>query len=127
MELLELTREAPPVSWMNEEAAQKLEACFDMELETVPAGETRQTGYRFAFLLRGRGTVRTEEGEAPAGAVFGLRRGEDGHRYDPVETEFRAETECRVLWLSFDAAVTACYAACWFHARLFRELEALEL
>ena len=122
MEWRELVRQDPHFSWLPEEAFRILDACFDMHGETVPAGETRETGGRIGYLLRGSGTLNGTAAEP--GTLFGARR-TDREEKEMAPAALTVATDCDVLWFQFDVVNIVCYQACWFHARLVQELERL--
>ena len=92
-----------------------------MDWEEIPAGGLCRSRGRVGYLISGRAQLRTPAGirRAGEGVFFGALRPGSGD-----ESEFWAVTDCAVLWLDADVLTSVCYAACWFHARLIREVEA---
>ena len=124
--LYEWIKDQPFWSWLPREGGRYFDACFHMDWERVPAGEKRQSRGRVGYLISGRAQLRTEEGldRAGEGTLFGVIQPGRSERRRAEETEVYAVTECRVLWLDYEVLTSVCYAACWFHARLIREVDA---
>ena len=115
--LYELLKDQPFWRWLPPEGGRYFDACFNMDAETVPAGQHRQSAGRVGYLISGRARVNGDP--AGEGTFFGVK----GDR-SAEEADLWAVTECKVLWLDGDVLRHVCYAACWFHARLIREVDA---
>lgn len=113
-------------AWLPPEGGRYFDACFNMDWETVPAGARRESRGRVGYLISGRAQLRTQRGMVRAGAdtFFGVSQPGRPESRRVEETELWAVTECAVLWLDADVLRNVCYAACWFHARLIREVDA---
>ncbi|MBR1690280.1 MAG: hypothetical protein IJ713_05845 [Oscillibacter sp.] len=113
-----------PLSWLSGEAREIFNSCFDWEEETLPAGERRETAGRIGWLLSGTARFCSPVGErrVPEDGIFGVRRNAAGDREAESGT-VTAETECTVAWFRYELTRYVCYRACWFHARMLRELE----
>ena len=112
-------------SWLPREGGAYFDACFHMDWETVPAGEVRQSRGRMGYLISGRAHLEGSGGlvHAAGGEIFGIVQPGRRETRRAEETSLRAVTECRVVWLDGDVLTSVCYAACWFHARLIREVD----
>lgn len=114
------------LAWLPDKGLETLNACFDMAGEALSAGERRDTGGRIGYLLQG--TLRLREGgtDRPVtpGTLLGIRRDSRGRKV-PAPSAITAAEDAVVIWWRFDVVETVCYQACWFHARLIRELEEL--
>ena len=112
-------------SWLPREGGAYFDACFHMDWETVSAGEVRQSRGRMGYLISGRAHLEGERGliHAGEGQLFGIVQPGRRETRRAEETSLRAVTECRVVWLDGDVLTSVCYAACWFHARLIREVD----
>ena len=112
--------------WMPVRGLEVLSACFDMESEALRAGERRESGGRIGYLLQGALQIRERGADrrAAPGTLLGVRRDSRGRKV-MVPAEITAEEDAVVIWWQFDVVQTVCYQACWFHARLIRELEGL--
>ncbi|MBQ8852639.1 MAG: hypothetical protein IJZ66_09440 [Oscillibacter sp.] len=124
-QLYELLKGQPFWHWLPREGGRYFDACFNMDLETVPAGEKRQTKGRVGYLISGRAQLKSEADliRAGEGSWFGVVQPGRPETRKVIETELWAVTECKVLWLDGTVLSNVCYAACWFHARLIREVD----
>lgn len=123
--LYELLKDQPFWQWLPREGGQYFDACFHMDWETVPAGERRESRGRMGYLISGRAQLQSEGSlvHAGEGEIFGVVQPGRPETRRAEETSLRAVTECRVMWLDAEVLTSVCYAACWFHARLIREVE----
>ena len=123
--LYELLKDQPFWHWLPPEGGRYFDACFHMDWETVPAGELRQSRGRMGYLISGRAQLKTGEDldRAGEGTFFGVRQSGRPETRRTVETDLWAVTDCQVLWLDGTVLSNVCYAACWFHARLIREVD----
>ena len=98
--------------------------CFDFTYETIPAGESRKTDGRIGILVRGEGSYdfRGEKKHASRFDVFGLEYNQWGNS-EPAPTVFTAETDGRVIWADYNVCTSVCYASCWYHGQLIREIK----
>jgi hypothetical protein len=123
----ELLRTAPLFAWLPEGAFAVLNGCFDLEVEQLKQGETREVRGRIGCLLTGSASFCPNDGPEVAlspGGLFGITRGADGVKR-PVPGSLTAAADCAVAWFDFNLVRTVCYRACWFHVRLLREIDAL--
>ena len=121
--LYALLKDQPFWHWLPPEGGQYFDACFHMDCEEISAGGHCRSRGRVGYLISGRAQLRGQRGirRAGAGTFFGaLYPG----KAEENECELWAVTDCTVLWLDADVLTSVCYAACWFHARLIREVEA---
>ena len=121
--LYALLKDQPFWSWLPREGGRYFDACFHMDCEEIPAGGHCRSQERVGYFVSGRAQLRGQRGirRAGAGTFFGaLYPG----KAEENECELWAVTDCTVLWLDADVLTSVCYAACWFHARLIREVEA---
>ena len=123
--ILEKLCSQPFWHWLPSEGSRYFDACFDMETETVPAGGHRQSRGRVGYLVSGRAQLKTPEGleHAGEGRLFGVVQPDRPESRRAEETDLWAVTDCEVLWLDGAVLRSVCYAACWFHARLIREVD----
>ena len=123
--LYALLKDQPFWSWLPREGGRYFDACFHMDWETLSAGEIRQSRGRMGYLISGYAHLEGAGGlrHAGEGAIFGIVQPGRSETRRVEETSLRAVTTCRVLWLDADVLTSVCYAACWFHARLIREVE----
>ena len=123
--LYALLKDQPFWSWLPREGGRYFDACFHMDWETLSAGEVRQSRGRMGYLISGHAHLEGAGGlrHAGEGAIFGIVQPGRSETRRVEETSLRAVTTCRVLWLDADVLTSVCYAACWFHARLIREVE----
>lgn len=123
--LYELIKDQPFWSWLPKEGGRYFDACFNLDWEVIPAGEKRSSRGRVGYLISGRGQLRTEAGldRSGEGTLFGVSQPGRSESRRALETEIYAVTECRVAWLDYEVLTSVCYAACWFHARLIREVD----
>mgnify|MGYP003515546582 FL=1 len=123
--LYELLKDQPFWQWLPREGGRYFDACFNMDAETVPAGEHRQTKGRVGYLISGRAHLKSGDGldRAGEGTFFGVVQPGRPETRKMVGTDLWAVTECKVLWLDGAVLSSVCYAACWFHARLIREVD----
>ena len=123
--LYELLKDQPFWQWLPREGGQYFDACFHMDWETVPAGERRESRGRMGYLISGRAQLQSEGSlvHAGEGEIFGVVQPGRPETRRVEETSLWAVTECRVMWLDAEVLTSVCYAACWFHARLIREVE----
>ena len=123
--LYALLKDQPFWSWLPREGGRYFDACFHMDWETLSAGEIRQSRGRMGYLISGHAHLEGAGGlrHAGEGAIFGIVQPGRSETRRVEETSLRAVTTCRVLWLDADVLTSVCYAACWFHARLIREVE----
>ena len=112
-------------SWLPGEGSRYFDACFDMTTETIPAGEHRESRGRVGYLVSGRAQLTTQSGmdRAGEGTLFGVIQPGRPETRRAEETHLWAVTACEVLWLDGAVLRNVCYAACWFHARLIREVD----
>ena len=124
--LFEQLKDQPFWHWLPREGGRYFDACFNMDWEVVPAGEHRQSHGRVGYLISGRAQLRSESGlvRAGEGRLFGVIQPGRPESRRAEDTDLWAVTECRVLWLDGTVLSNVCYAACWFHARLIREVDA---
>ncbi len=118
--MLELLRQVPLFTWLTEEGADTLSACFDLCVEELRPGDTRSADGRIGCLLRGSASFQTD------GAVRALRPGEVfalGRTRESIPGVLTAEEACAAAWFHRDLVRHVCYRACWFHARLIQEIE----
>lgn len=109
-------------SWLPEDGLETLGACFDLTVEQLKAGETRDSAGRVAYLLRGK--VRTDKKEITEGNLLGIAVTERGEKRS-IAVTLEAVEDCDVLWFNFELLRMVCYAACWFHVRFLKEIERL--
>ena len=123
--LYALLKDQPFWSWLPREGGRYFDACFHMDWETLSAGEIRQSRGRMGYLISGHAHLEGAGGlrHAGEGAIFGIVQPGRSETRRVEETSLRAVTTCRVLWLDADVLTSVCYAACWFHARLIREVD----
>lgn len=123
MDWQQLIAQDPRFSWMQGDAYETLNNCFEPQIQCLLPGETSESAGRFGYLMRGSGTLHRAEGKAyiAAGELAGIRTG-GAQGYQPSADVLEAETECQVLWFPYEALEFACYRGCWFHARLMREV-----
>lgn len=123
--LYALLKDQPFWSWLPREGGRYFDACFHMDWETLSAGEIRQSRGRMGYLISGHAHLEGAGGlrHAGEGAIFGIVQLGRSETRRVEETSLRAVTTCRVLWLDADVLTSVCYAACWFHARLIREVD----
>ena len=123
--LYALLKDQPFWSWLPREGGRYFDACFHMDWETLSAGEIRQSRGRMGYLISGHAHLEGAGGlrHAGEGQIFGIVRPGRSETRRVEETSLRAVTTCRVLWLDADVLTSVCYAACWFHARLIREVD----
>ena len=123
--LYALLKDQPFWSWLPREGGRYFDACFHMDWETLSAGEVRQSRGRMGYLISGHAHLEGAGGlrHAGEGAIFGIVQPGRSEMRRVEETSLRAVTTCRVLWLDADVLTSVCYAACWFHARLIREVD----
>lgn len=117
---LELLRSVPLFSWLPERGPGAMEACFDMEMERLTAGESRLTAGRVGCLLRGsaRFGAGADRLELHPGDLLGLT-GDKQLRSGTLT----AEEDCAVVWFQYQLVCHVCYRACWEHARVIMEIE----
>ena len=117
---LELLRSVPLFAWLPERGPEVMDACFDMETETLAAGESRLANGRAGCLLWG--TARFESGAdclpLHPGELLGLTA--DKQLRSGTLT---AEEDCVVVWFQYQLVCHVCYRACWDHARIIMEIE----
>ena len=123
--LYALLKDQPFWSWLPREGGRYFDACFHMDWETLSAGEIRQSRGRMGYLISGHAHLEGAGGlrHAGEGQIFGIVQPGRSETRRVEETSLRAVTTCRVLWLDADVLTSVCYAACWFHARLIREVD----
>ena len=110
--------------WLPPEGPAYFDACFDMTAEAVPAGACRQSRGRVGYVVSGQGILSgAEEQRAGVGDLFGVVQPGPGYSRRIVPAAFTAQQDSLILWLDGDVVRSVCYAACWFHARLIREVE----
>lgn len=126
MELKEYLEQDANFSFLTDETLEILCACFAVQLEEIPSGETRESGECIGYLLRGQGTRVQESAVAKvqAGRLIGIAPG-GARGHHPVSAKLTAETDCTVLWLPYDVLEFACHRSCWFHTRLMLVVEEL--
>ena len=113
----------PLFSWIPAEAYRTFEACFDMEAEELPAGETRNSSGRIGYLLSGE--LYLENGRssrAGPGEIFGILHAADGHaRMEKLALTARRTSV--VIWMNQEIMTSVCYFDCWFHGRFITEMQ----
>lgn len=108
-------------AWISEEGVEMFSNCFDLEVEQIPAGQSRESRGRIGCLL---------SGEAAAGRrlaaddIVGVML-ERGGALRSEEFTLYAEQPCCVVWMNGEILTSVCYRACWFHGRLLLELRRL--
>ncbi|MBQ2739273.1 MAG: hypothetical protein IJF36_03480 [Oscillibacter sp.] len=112
--------------WLPPEGGRYFDACFNMDWERIDHDAHIQSRGRVGYIISGHARLTTERGTVPAGegAFFGVFQPSRPESRRVEETELWAVTDCTVLWLDADVLTSVCYAACWFHARLIREVDA---
>lgn len=122
----ELLRTVPLFAWLPEEAPDILNGCFDLEVERLAAGETRQTAGRIGCLLQGTAAFQSQDAAVSLspGKLFAVSRDAQGFKH-PRPGTLTAAADCAVAWFDFGLTTSVCYRACWFHVRLLREIDAL--
>ena len=108
------------LSWLPRRGLEILGACFDMTAERLSPGDCRDTAGRAGYLLSGR--LSGKRGTVGPGTLLGVRRGTGETRVGASE-RLTAREESLVLWWHIGVVDTVCYNACWFHARLIREMD----
>ena len=123
--LYALLKDQPFWSWLPREGGRYFDACFHMDWETLSAGAIRQSRGRMGYLISGHAHLEGAGGlrHAGEGQIFGIVQPGRSETRRVEETSLRAVTACRVLWLDAEVLTSVCYAACWFHARLIREVD----
>ena len=124
--LYELLKECPFWKWLPPEGGRYFDACFNMDWERVAAGDCCQSRGRVGYLISGYARLSAQRGVRRAGedTFFGLFQPGRPESRQMEETELWAVTDCDILWLDAEVLTSVCYAACWFHARLIREVDA---
>ena len=123
---------SPYLDWMDQEALETLENCFDWESEEILPEMSVKTDGRVGWILQGEGLFRPAgSAEDPAcnprhvssGKFIGVKRDEKG---DKVIDDglFTASVPCEIAWFQYDLLRFSCYRGCWFHARVMREVDA---
>ena len=108
-------------SWISAEGVEMFSNCFDLEVERIPAGESRESRGRIGYLLSGK----AEAGrDLAADDAAGVTLEEDGTLHWEDFT-LRAEEPCVVIWMNGEILTSVCYRACWFHGRLILEMRRL--
>ena len=123
---------SPYLDWMDREARDMLENCFDWTEETLPPGAAVQTAGRVGWLLSGEGLFDPSDPADPAeaagskivsqGGVIGVKRAANGDR-EREDGTVTAKALCEIAWFDYDLLRFSCYRGCWFHARVMREVE----
>lgn len=109
-------------SWISEEGVEMFSNCFDLEVERIPAGESRESRGRIGYLLSGKATAAGRDLAADDAA--GVTLEEDG-TFRRQEFTLRAVEPCAVAWMNGEILTSVCYRACWFHGRLLQEMTRL--
>lgn len=120
---MEKLRAQPLFSWLPEEGVETFSACFDLEAEEIPAGESRNSGARIGYLLEGEAELEPA-GTAAPGTLLGAMPAGGGTGWT-AEVRLTARTPVTVVWMNREILTNVCYAACWFHGRFIAEAEKL--
>ena len=123
--LYALLKDHPFWKWLPPEGGQYFDACFNMDLQRVAAGERCESRGRVGYLISGSAQLHTPRGseQAGEGTFFGVFQPRRSESRRTEETQLLAQTDCALLWMDADVLTSVCYAACWFHARLIREVD----
>ena len=124
MDELELVKQDEAFSWLPEEGLETLGACFDLAVEQLRPGETRNSAGRGGYLLRGKGMQQNGSRSIQQGSLLGIHVTERGEKR-AEEVTFTADQDSTLLWFNFELLRMVCYAACWFHVRFLKEIEDL--
>ena len=123
---------SPYLEWMDQEACETLENCFDWKSEKILPGASVKTDGRVGWILQGEGLFRPagsaeDQSCSPryvsSGTFIGVKRDAKGDKVID-DGSFAASVPCEIAWFQYDLLRFSCYRGCWFHARVMREVDA---
>ena len=108
---------SPYLEWMDQEACETLENCFDWKSEKILPGESVKTDGRVGWILQGEGLFRPADpaedlscspGYISSGNFIGVTRNANGD-VEQEEGSFTAAVPCEIAWFQYDLLRFSCY------------------